>query len=150
MTYLYQKDLAIVVTIFYYTACHGCSIFYMFRKNSRKYVMIIMRSCSKVLYRWQMWYDNVIDVVLLLLLLTLNKFHTLLWCFHCRLWTNKHRLGKFWVTNWIKTELHWINFRLFFKDSQFSLNKLLARLILSTFINYHLRTIIFGVTSTLS
>ena len=40
---------------------------------------------------WNMFDVN--DVVLVLLLLTLNRFHTLFWCFHCWLWTNKCRLG---------------------------------------------------------
>ena len=38
--------------------------------------------------------------------ITLNRFHTLFWCFHCWLWTSKCRLGSsqkvssrnFWVT----------------------------------------------------
>ena len=38
--------------------------------------------------------DSVNDVVLVYLLLTLNKFHTLFWCFHCWLWTSKCLLGK--------------------------------------------------------
>ena len=35
---------------------------------------------------------NVNDVVLVSLLLTLNKFHTLIWCFCCWLWTSQHQL----------------------------------------------------------
>ena len=31
------------------------------------------------------------------LALTLNRFHTLFWCFHCWLWTNKCRLGILFV-----------------------------------------------------
>ena len=33
-----------------------------------------------------------IDVVLVDLLLTSWKFHTLSWCFHCRLWTIKRQV----------------------------------------------------------
>ena len=33
------------------------------------------------------------SVMLHLLLLTLNLFHKLLWCFHCGVWTNKCHLG---------------------------------------------------------
>ena len=36
--------------------------------------------------------NSVNDVVLLFLLLTLNRYHTLLWCLHCWLWTNKSQL----------------------------------------------------------
>ena len=33
------------------------------------------------------------DVFLVSLLLTLNKFHTLFWCFHGWFWTGKYQLG---------------------------------------------------------
>ena len=33
------------------------------------------------------------DVVLVSLVLTLNRFHTLFWCFHCWLRTSKHKLA---------------------------------------------------------
>ena len=46
--------------------------------------------CSKL--HW----NNVIYA----LLLTLNKFKILLWCFHCWLWVGKHLLGKFWRGFW--------------------------------------------------
>ena len=36
---------------------------------------------------------RVIDVGLVSLFLTLNRFHTLLWCFLCCLWTTKSQLG---------------------------------------------------------
>ena len=35
---------------------------------------------------------DVMDVVLLSLLLTLNRLHTLFWCFHCWVWTSKCQL----------------------------------------------------------
>ena len=34
------------------------------------------------------------DVVLVSLLLTVNRFHTVLWCFYCWHWTSKRRLEK--------------------------------------------------------
>ena len=37
--------------------------------------------------------NDVDDVVLLSLLLTWNRFHTLIWCFYCWLWTSKCQLG---------------------------------------------------------
>ena len=37
--------------------------------------------------------NNVNNVVLVSFLLTLNRFHTLFWCFDCWLWTSKYRLG---------------------------------------------------------
>ena len=42
--------------------------------------------------------NDVNDVILLSLLLTLNKFDTLFCCFHCWLRTSKYRLVGFW--NW--------------------------------------------------
>ena len=39
-----------------------------------------------------------IDPVLASLLLTLNRFHTLLWCFHHWLWTSNCRLSRNWTT----------------------------------------------------
>ena len=38
-------------------------------------------------------YDGCHDVVLVSLLLTVHKLHTLFWWFHCRLWTGKYQLG---------------------------------------------------------
>ena len=35
----------------------------------------------------KMYWNKVIDVILVTLLLTLNTFHTLFWCFHCWHWT---------------------------------------------------------------
>ena len=35
---------------------------------------------------------DVMDVVLLSLLLSLNRLHTLFWCFHCWVWTSKCQL----------------------------------------------------------
>ena len=37
--------------------------------------------------------NEVNDVVLVSLLITLNRFCTLFWCFHYFLWTTKYRLG---------------------------------------------------------
>ena len=41
--------------------------------------------------------NEVIDIVLVFLLLTLNRFHTLLWYFHYWLWPNKCWLGRFFL-----------------------------------------------------
>ena len=38
---------------------------------------------------------NINDVVLVSSMLTLNRFHTLFWCFHCWLWISKCQLGQF-------------------------------------------------------
>ena len=38
---------------------------------------------------------DVIDVVIVSLLLTLNIFHTLFECFHCLFWTDKYRVACF-------------------------------------------------------
>ena len=38
---------------------------------------------------------NINDVVLVSSVLTLNRFHTLFWCFHCWLWISKCQLGQF-------------------------------------------------------
>ena len=37
--------------------------------------------------------NDVNNVILMSLLLTLNKFHKLFWCFHCWLWSSKCQLG---------------------------------------------------------
>ena len=39
------------------------------------------------------------------LLLTLNRFHLLSWCFHCRLWTSKYQLGSQWKITCSKLKL---------------------------------------------
>ena len=46
---------------------------------------------------------DVIDLVLVSLLLTLKRFHTLFWCFHCWLLTSKYRLRR----GYIKLEKTW-------------------------------------------
>ena len=46
-------------------------------------------------FRWNLFQvnnKNVNDVELVSLLLTLSRFHILLWCFHCWFWTGKYRL----------------------------------------------------------
>ena len=50
----------------------------------------ICKICSKLTIPHQ---NNVNYVFLVSLLLTMNRFHTLLWCFHCWLWTNKCWVG---------------------------------------------------------
>ena len=42
------------------------------------------------------------DAVLVLLLLTFNRCHTLFWCFHCWLWTSEYQLGLKEIS-WIKS-----------------------------------------------
>ena len=37
--------------------------------------------------------SNTIEVVQVSLLLTLNRYHKLFWCFHCWCWTSKRRMG---------------------------------------------------------
>ena len=49
--------------------------------------------CVKPVNSQRYRHQNVIDVVLVSLLLTLNKFHRFFWCFHCWIWTSKSRLG---------------------------------------------------------
>ena len=43
---------------------------------------------------------DVIDVVLVSWLLTLSRFYTLFWCFHCWLWICKCRLGRAITVNY--------------------------------------------------
>ena len=47
----------------------------------------------KYVQSWQWRYQNDAGVALVSLLLTLNIFHTLFWCFSCQLWAGKCRLG---------------------------------------------------------
>ena len=51
---------------------------------------------------------DVFDVGLVLLLLTLNIFHTLLWCFYCLLWTSKCYLSYYFFEHVLSTEFLWI------------------------------------------
>ena len=39
------------------------------------------------------------------LMLTLNRFHTLFWCFHCWIWSSKFHLGSF---IWVHSVLQWV------------------------------------------
>ena len=41
------------------------------------------------------------DIILVPLLLTLNRFHTLFWCFQCWIWTRKCRLGSCYLSSLI-------------------------------------------------
>ena len=55
--------------------------------------------CLKLTTKMQ---EDVIDVILVSLLLTLNKFHILFRCFHCWLWTSKF----YWLyEHWLHTEI---------------------------------------------
>ena len=49
-----------------------------------------------------------IDVVLMFSLLTLNRFHTLIWCFRCWLWTSKCRLGRRKMTTALDNVFSWL------------------------------------------
>ena len=60
-----------------------------------KSTMKTQETFVKPIQSWQKRHQNhAIDVRLLSLLLTLNRFQTFFWCFHCWLWTSK----------WKKTE----------------------------------------------
>ena len=50
-------------------------------------------------------------VVLVSLLLTLNRFRILFWCFHCWHWTSKCRLGTFTLMIWMKFSIQKWNSR---------------------------------------
>ena len=39
------------------------------------------------------------------LMLTLNRFHTLFWCFHCWIWSSIFHLGSF---IWVHSVLQWV------------------------------------------
>ena len=43
---------------------------------------------------WYLFKVDVIDVFLVSLLLTLDRFHTLFWCFHYWLWISKYRFSE--------------------------------------------------------
>ena len=57
------------------------------------------------------------DVVLVSLLLTLNRFHTLFWCFHCWLQTSKYQLGLLLTRNQQNT-INTISLRIVFENQQ--------------------------------
>ena len=48
--------------------------------------------------------DDVIDVLQISVLLTLNRFHTFLWCIHCLLWTSISQPGQELLQFWPKFE----------------------------------------------
>ena len=50
-------------------------------------------SCSKLAVETPEHWE-ISGIILASLLLTLSRFHTLFWCFHCWLWTNKCQLGQ--------------------------------------------------------
>ena len=55
-------------------------------------------TCSELTIRQQ---NDVTDVVQVSLLLTLNRFYTLLWCFHCCLWRSKYQLGYVYFSSYL-------------------------------------------------
>ena len=62
---------------------------YLFKFNNGN-TRTMCEICSKLTIQTS---NTSIDIVLESLLLTLNKFHTLFWCFHCWLWISKCWLG---------------------------------------------------------
>ena len=64
---------------------------YLFKVNNRKNRKMC-EICSKLIIKTPEQHDGN-DVILMSLLLTLNRFHTLFWCFHSWLWTNQCQLG---------------------------------------------------------
>ena len=75
---------------------------YLFKVNNRN-TRIMCEICLKVTIkapeRRQWRHTGLVS-----LLLTLNRLHTLFWCCHCQLWTNKYRLDKlarfsFWLSD---------------------------------------------------
>ena len=68
--------------------------------------------CSKLTMKTPEWLNvqkNVNDVFLVSLMLTLNRFHILIWFFHCWLWASKYLLGYTFLTSWYNnnTLSHW-------------------------------------------
>ena len=60
----------------------------LFKVNNRN-----TRTFCEIWSKWTRHQSDVTDVVLVSLLLNLNRFHTLFWCFYSLLWTSKCRLG---------------------------------------------------------
>ena len=61
-----------------------------------KLTMETLEQCVKSLQSWQLRHQNdvkEVDVVLVSLVLTLNRFHPVFWVFHCWLWTIKYGLS---------------------------------------------------------
>ena len=55
----------------------------------KQYIMeVIILTCSSKRSFKQLWASDVIEVILMPLLLILNRFQTLFWCFHCWFWTS--------------------------------------------------------------
>ena len=79
------RAIAASVSTVYYPA--GIYLFKVNNGNRRRMCEI----CSKLTKRHQ---KDVSNVVVMSLLLTLNRFHTLCWCFHSWLWTSKCQLVK--------------------------------------------------------
>ena len=101
--------------------CFQVSI-YLLKFNSGN-IRAMCKICSKLTIKTP---NDITDVVLVSLFLTLNRLHTLLWCFHCWLWTNESRLdlgdsNGIWTHNHLvrKRKLNhlaslakWLSFRL--------------------------------------
>ena len=68
-----------------------------------KWAMEIPKHCQKICSKKaKNTLEHVIDVILMPLLLTLSRFHTLIWCFHGCLWTSKYQLGRYESFNLVK------------------------------------------------
>ena len=59
-------------------------------QNDVRFSFLIMLQASSL----QLYLKRDPDVVLMSILLTLNRFHTLFWCFHCWLWISKYGLDR--------------------------------------------------------
>ena len=76
--------------------CTSPVAFYLFKVNNGKTYKVKK-------FRHQ---NDVIDLVLVSLLLTSNKFLTLFWCFHGWLWTSKYCLGISNVNVYSQSKFH--------------------------------------------
>ena len=75
---------------------------YLFRVNNGN-TKTMCEICSKLTIKTP---NDVSDVVLVSLMLSLNSFHAFFWCFYCSLWTSKCLLGgkyQFKVNNKVTT-----------------------------------------------
>ena len=60
------------------------------------------RTMCQICSKWKKRHQNEIyDIVLVFLLLTLNMFHLLFWCFHCWFWAIICRLGICCTLYWL-------------------------------------------------
>ena len=81
---------------------------YLFKINNKS-TRTLCKICSKLTLKIQ---NDVIDVVLVSSLLSLNRFHTLFKCFHCLLWPSQYCIAaaKFY-RGWLLHPVWYPNFR---------------------------------------